>query len=104
MGLLKFLSAFKNTCIFGSQLYNHPMEKRNHHYIDATGLNCPIPLMLLKKAMEDLPIGALVTIDVTDEHAELDFETWCDRFGHQMEAIDVHSNTFQFQITKGSTN
>lgn len=60
------------------------MTQENATHIDAKGLLCPMPLMLLKKAIQDSAAGAVVTIDVTDEHAELDFETWCERFGYEL--------------------
>lgn len=62
-----------------------------------------MPLMLLKKAIVDLPKGTVVTIDVTDEHAELDFETWCERFGHRLEKIRVTEKVLLFSVTKGKT-
>ncbi|MEZ5471566.1 MAG: sulfurtransferase TusA family protein [Marinicella sp.] len=76
------------------------MCEETSQYIDAKGLNCPMPLMLLKKALQDLPVGAVVDIDVTDEHAELDFETWCERFGHHLLRLGLESGVWRFQIIK----
>ncbi len=59
-----------------------------------------MPLMLLKKTLQDLPAGVVVTIDVTDEHAELDFETWCERFGHELQCLNQEQGVWRFQITK----
>ncbi len=52
-------------------------------YIDARGLNCPIPLMLVKQKLSQLPSGSIIEITVTDIHAELDIQSWCERFDHQ---------------------
>jgi tRNA 2-thiouridine synthesizing protein A len=76
------------------------MNTENHRHIDAKGLNCPIPLMLLKKAVDESPSGSVITIDVTDEHAELDFETWCERFGYPMQCLGFESGVWHFQISK----
>lgn len=76
------------------------MTVESNRHIDAKGLNCPMPLMLLKKAIMAVPEGAVVTIDVTDEHAELDFETWCERFGHLLKKISDSKGVVRFQITK----
>jgi len=78
------------------------MNAENTTHIDATGLNCPMPLVLLKKAMQDLPTGALVTIEVTDVHAELDFEIWCERFGHDLARNKDQDVVLSFTVTKGS--
>lgn len=78
------------------------MNKNNTTFIDATGLNCPVPLTLLKNAIKDLPAGAEVTIEVTDVHAELDFETWCERFNHHLEKTHHDSDVYQFKIIKSA--
>ena len=72
-------------------------------HIDATGLLCPVPLTLLKQALSDKQPGEWVTITVTDVHAELDFQIWCERFGHQLEAVNTHQNQLQFKDTKASS-
>lgn len=77
-----------------------PMSQTETTYIDAKGLNCPMPLMLLKQTMRDLTAGKAVIIDVTDEHAELDFEIWCERFGHQLQCVVLEPSVWRFQITK----
>lgn len=72
-------------------------------HIDATGLTCPMPLMLLKQKVNELSIGSGVLISVTDPHAELDFVTWCERFGHDFESVhgnEIAESTWTFKITK----
>ena len=73
--------------------------------LDTRGLICPMPLMLLKKAVADLPEGAMIEVVVTDPHAELDVEIWCDRFGHSLTAIDSHAieGEMLFQVIKSVT-
>lgn len=70
--------------------------------IDATGLNCPMPLMLLKKAMDKLQGGDVVQIEVTDVHAELDFEIWCEKFGHVLDNQGESEGVFRFLVVKGA--
>ena len=70
--------------------------------IDAKGLTCPVPLMLLKQAMDNLKAGDVVRIEVTDVHAELDFEIWCERFGHLLEKFEYVSGVIGYQVTKAS--
>ena len=69
-------------------------------HIDATGHNCPVPLMLLKKAIDQLQPGQRVEIDVTDKHAELDFEIWCEKFGHSLEKNGETAGVIRFTVTK----
>lgn len=68
--------------------------------IDATGLLCPKPLMLLKQAISKIEPRDFVEIRVTDVHAELDFEIWCERFGHQLSHLSTNNQVMLFKITK----
>ncbi len=77
------------------------MKHNPHPFIDAKGLLCPQPLMLLKQAFNAIEVGGQVTIEVTDVHAELDFVTWCERFGHSLELTASDESTWVFKLTKG---
>ena len=70
-------------------------------HVDATGLNCPMPLMLLKKTVNQVSAGDVIEITVTDIHAELDFEIWCEKFGHELIKLDEHSDRIKFSVVKG---
>lgn len=70
------------------------------NHIDATGLICPVPLMLLKKAIEVIAAGEQVTVAVTDIHAELDFEIWCERFGHNLQKVQENEGVICFVVIK----
>ncbi len=74
--------------------------KQNITHVDATGLICPVPLMLLKQAIDKLLAGDCVQIEVTDVHAELDFEIWCERFGHGLEKVHNHEGVIRFSVVK----
>ncbi|KAA3640170.1 MAG: sulfurtransferase TusA family protein [Proteobacteria bacterium] len=69
--------------------------------IDATGLLCPQPLLKLKQAMSKLAVGQQLCIAVTDKHAELDFQVWCERFGHRMAGPIEQSDRLLFVVKKG---
>lgn len=71
-------------------------------HIDATGLTCPVPLMMLKKAIDGLQMGDVLHIDVTDVHAELDFEIWCEKFGHRLECLEGNQDVMSFLVCKGA--
>ena len=78
------------------------MKNTRINHIDASGLLCPLPLMLLKKAMAEINVGEQIAIAVTDEHAELDFQTWCERFGHGLERLEDQKNKLWFLLVKGT--
>ncbi len=70
-------------------------------HIDARGLTCPMPLMLLKQAMAAQDDAPKFTIRVTDPHAELDLITWCERMGHALATLPSNEeNSWLFQVTR----
>ena len=53
-------------------------------YVDAQGMMCPQPLLLARRAVDELPDSGFLLIGATDPHALLDFEVYCRRSGHQL--------------------
>ncbi|MEQ1636011.1 MAG: sulfurtransferase TusA family protein [Methylococcales bacterium] len=52
--------------------------------VDASGLQCPLPLLRLKKALNELASGAVVKVIATDPAAHLDFGVYVEQTGHEM--------------------
>jgi tRNA 2-thiouridine synthesizing protein A len=50
--------------------------------VDASGLQCPLPLLRLKKAIMEIDSGKVVKIIATDPAAHLDFGVYIDQAGH----------------------
>lgn len=55
--------------------------------VDASGLQCPLPLLHLKKALLSVTSGAVIKIIATDPAAHLDFGVFVQQAGHTM--LDV---------------
>lgn len=52
--------------------------------VDASGLQCPLPLLRLKKAIMEIESGAVVKVIATDPAAHLDFGVYVDQAGHEL--------------------
>ncbi|MGD7037460.1 sulfurtransferase TusA family protein [Methylotuvimicrobium buryatense] len=52
--------------------------------VDATGLNCPLPLLRLKKALQQMLSGHVVKVIATDPAAHLDIGVYSDQTGHRI--------------------
>lgn len=50
--------------------------------VDATGLNCPLPLLRLKKALQQMLSGHVVKVIATDPAAHLDIGVYSEQTGH----------------------
>jgi tRNA 2-thiouridine synthesizing protein A len=52
--------------------------------LDASGLNCPLPLLRLKKILQQMASGEVVRVIATDPAAHLDFGVYSDQAGHKI--------------------
>ena len=50
--------------------------------VDASGLQCPLPLLRLKKAIMEIESGKVVKVIATDPSAHLDFGVYLNQAGH----------------------
>ena len=51
---------------------------------DARGLNCPMPLVMAKTAMETVPAGQELTVLATDPEAAIDLAAWAADAGYAL--------------------
>lgn len=68
--------------------------------VDASGLNCPLPLLRLKKALMEIESGKVVKVIATDPAAHLDFGVYTQQTGHEMVKILKESSQQIFYIKK----
>ena len=68
--------------------------------VDASGLNCPLPLLRLKKALIVMASGEVVKVIATDPAAHLDFGVYANQSGHQIIELIKHDNKQIFYIKK----
>lgn len=52
--------------------------------LDASGLNCPLPVLKTKKALEELQSGQILEVITTDPGAKADIPAFCNRTGHEL--------------------
>ncbi|MFD1260682.1 sulfurtransferase TusA [Entomomonas asaccharolytica] len=68
--------------------------------LDATGLLCPEPIMLLHNKIRDLPVGGLLKIIATDPSTQRDIPKFCNFLEHQLIAQDNDETTYYYWIRK----
>ena len=68
--------------------------------VDASGLQCPLPLLRLKKALVTMSSNEVVKVITTDPAAHLDFGVYVDQTGHQILDCTIQSNSRIFYIKK----
>ena len=62
--------------------------------LDARGLRCPEPVMLLHKAMAGLAPGELLRVVATDPTTERDIPQFCRFLGHEL--VEQHHDDDEY--------
>ncbi len=52
--------------------------------IDTSGLNCPLPILKAKKALNDMSSGQVLKVIATDPGAARDFEAFARQTGNEL--------------------
>ena len=70
--------------------------------LDASGLNCPLPILRAKKAISALDAGQTLRIIATDPGSVKDFEAFCKQTGNELKSSGEEEGKFVFMIQKAS--
>lgn len=70
------------------------------HDLDARGLNCPLPILRAKKALNDLSGGQTLQIVATDPGSVKDFEAFAKQTGNELLDSSEANGEFTFLIKK----
>ena len=68
--------------------------------LDAKGLYCPEPVMLLHNKVRDLPGGGLLKVLATDPSTERDIQKFCVFLGHELIEATRDDTLFTYLIKK----
>lgn len=66
--------------------------------LDATGLLCPEPVMLLHRKVRGLPDGAVLEVIATDPSTQRDVPKFCTFLGHELLSSGVRGETYRYYI------
>jgi tRNA 2-thiouridine synthesizing protein A len=68
--------------------------------LDVTNLNCPLPVLKMKKAVADLKMGGTIEVLATDPGAEADFEAFCATTGNSLLERGSVDGAYRFVIKR----
>jgi len=72
------------------------------HVMDACGLFCPEPVMLLHNRVRELAPGEVLQVLATDPSTQRDIPKFCTFLGHELLAQEVVSDQYSYLIRKGA--
>jgi tRNA 2-thiouridine synthesizing protein A len=68
--------------------------------LDAKGMNCPLPILKTKKALQTMQPGALLEVLATDAGSVADFESFCRQTGNQLVSSTKEGEVFKFVLKR----
>ncbi len=68
--------------------------------LDTKGLNCPIPILKVKKAMMRLEANDTLRVEATDPNSLQDFEAFCQNKGYALLENSENEGVFTYVIRK----
>lgn len=68
--------------------------------LDASGLNCPLPILRAKKTLADMEAGQVLHIIATDPGSVKDFEAFAKQTGNELLSSGEEGGKFTFMMKK----
>lgn len=68
------------------------------HVLDTKGLNCPLPILEARKALNEVPTGETLRVLSTDPGSIPDFEAFCRATGNELVESKSEEGVYSFLI------
>ena len=77
-------------------------DNNTEHLLDARGLFCPEPVMLLHKKIREIGGGEVLVLIATDSSTTRDVPKFCHFLGHELISSSEDGKTFRYCIRKST--
>ena len=68
--------------------------------LDTRGMNCPLPILKTRKALNQIKTGDILEVTATDPGSVKDMASFCEQTGNRLLASNESVNGFVFLIEK----
>lgn len=68
--------------------------------VDASGLNCPLPLLKAKQGLKQLSAGQCLKVIATDPGSVRDFKVFAELSGNRLLLSDQEGGTYRYILQK----
>ncbi|MGR7919521.1 sulfurtransferase TusA [Zobellella denitrificans] len=72
------------------------------HRLDATGLRCPEPVMMVRKQVRNMASGETLLVTADDPSTTRDIPSFCRFMDHVLLSSQIEQLPYQFLIQKGT--
>jgi tRNA 2-thiouridine synthesizing protein A len=70
--------------------------------LDVKGLNCPLPVLRIRKRLRDVAVGETLAVEATDPGVIRDAEAFCRAGGHALVAAREEAGIIHLEIRRGA--
>ena len=68
--------------------------------LDARGMNCPLPILKTRKAINQINSGEILEVTSTDPGSNKDMASFCEQTGNRLVSSNEADNSYVFLIEK----
>ena len=68
--------------------------------LDTSGKCCPMPMVLMNKAIKQMDAGEVLEVIATDPGTQNDVPSWCDRGGHRLVDHQEDDGVYRYYVEK----
>ncbi|MFN2148476.1 MAG: sulfurtransferase TusA family protein [Anaerolineales bacterium] len=76
------------------------MSDKFDQMLDCSGLNCPMPILKTKKAVDGMQVGQVLKMIATDPGSVPDMNAWTTRTGHELLSHEQDGDKYIFFVKK----
>jgi tRNA 2-thiouridine synthesizing protein A len=76
------------------------MSNKTKEVLDASGLNCPLPILKTKKALQKMESGQILEVLSTDAGSAKDIVAFCNQTGNKLIKTTECEGKFVFTIER----
>ncbi len=70
------------------------------HSVDARGLNCPLPILAIRRTLKDMQAGEVVQLLATDPGSTDDIAAFCGQTGNSLLSSEEQGGEYLFMVRK----
>ena len=74
------------------------------HQLDALGLRCPEPVMMLRLTIRTMAVGETLLIIADDHSTSRDIPSFCRFMGHTLLASEISTKPYRYVVKKGGAD
>ncbi|WP_376790490.1 sulfurtransferase TusA family protein [Thermoflexus sp.] len=76
------------------------MELKPDLTLDLRGLLCPMPVVRINQAIQNVPVGGVIEAYATDPGVMADIPAWCRSTGHELVKIEKQDKVIRFVVRR----